>query len=228
MRAAGRRTLAAASTAAAVLALAAPGLASTLETSACVPNFGELAPTPDMTFTGTGYTPGSLVTVKVASSKAHTPAHLTSATADLNGNFTATSRPPSFVSDTRQLQTFYVGAGDNVNPANAATTSFKQVRVGYTTNPATGPPRRSSLHTVRGFPIGRRTYLHFRFAGRTVRSVKLGRTVGPCGIVSRRMSLLPTPSRLGLWTVYVDQKSRYARSTPFQLSYTFPVGPRSG
>ena len=106
--AAGRRALAAASTAAAVLALAAPGRASTLATSACVPNFGELAPTPDMTFTGTGYTPGSLVTVKVASSKAQTPAYLTSATADLNGNFTATARPPSFVPDTRQLQTFYI------------------------------------------------------------------------------------------------------------------------
>jgi hypothetical protein len=102
-------------------------------------------------------------------------------------------------------------------------TVYKQVRVGYTTNPSTGKPTRSANHTVRGFPVGVNVYLHFRFQGKTKRNIKVGKTTGPCGIASKRMRLLPTRSHPGTWTVYVDQSAQFHKTTRPQLKYSFVI-----
>lgn len=214
---AARRTIAAASTAATVLALATPAHAATITAPPCVASVGTVP------ISGTGFTPGSLVTVKYATSATGTPSYLTSATADVAGNFTASAGAPSFNPFSRNLQTFTIGAGDNVNPALTAFGSFKQVRVGYSTNPSTGNPRIQATHTVRGLTPGRNTYLHFRYHGATKRNIKLGTADSPCGIASKRMRLLPTTSHPGEWTVYADQAATYHRGTQPQLKYRFTI-----
>jgi len=221
-----RRTLAAASAAAALVAVAAPADAATVVTLPCVPAVGGLSSPPTMPITGAGFTPGSLVTLRYASTAAPTPTFLTSATADVAGNFSTTVVPPLFKDSDTQLQTFLLGATDSaVPPAGpiTATTTYQQVRVGYTTNPASGKPTRQATHTVRGFPTGTNVYLHFRYRGKTKRNVKLGTAAGPCGIVSKRMRLLPTTSRAGKWTVYADQKATFSKNTRPQLKYTFII-----
>ena len=151
------------------------------------------------------------------------PTYLTSETADPAGNFTTTVAPPLFHKFDTQLQTFGLSATDSATPPIAAVTTHKQVRVGYTTNPPTGKPTRQATHTVRGLTVGKNTYLHFRFGGKTRRNVKLGLSKGPCGIASKKMRLLPTRSHPGVWTVYADQKSTYSKTTQPQLKYSFTI-----
>jgi len=218
-----RRVLVAASSAAAALALAAPAQAATVTTLPCVPVVSTLSSSPNMPITGTGYTPGALVTVRYASVQSPTPTFLTSATADPAGNFSVAAIAPIFAKFDTQLQTFGISATDGVNPALVAGTTYKQVRVGYTTNPSTGKPSRTATHTVRGFTPGKNIYLHFRFNGQTKRNVKVGQANSPCGIASRRMALLPTRSRPGTWTVYADQQATYSKNTRPQLKYSFVI-----
>jgi len=220
-----RRTLAAASSAAALIAVTAPADAATVTTTPCVPVVAGLT-SPTMPITGAGFTPGSLVTVRYASAASPTPSFLTTATADVAGNFSTLVNPPLFAKFDTQLQTFGLAATDSaVPPAGPITagTTYEQVRVGYTTNPASGKPTRQATHTVRGFPTGKNTYLHFRYQGKTKRNVKLGKAKGVCGIVSKRMRLLPTTSRPGVWTVYADQKANYSKNTKPQLKYSFRI-----
>jgi hypothetical protein len=220
---ASRRILAVAVSAAATLALAAPADAATVTTLPCIPVVSSLSSEPNMPITGTGFTPGALVTIRYASVQSPTPTYLTSATADPAGNITVAAVAPIFAKFNTQLQTFGLSATDGVNPALVAVTQYKQVRVGYTTNPSTGKPTRSANHTVRGFPVGVNVYLHFRFQGKTKRNIKVGKTTGPCGIASKRMRLLPTRSRPGTWTVYVDQSAQFHKTTRPQLKYSFVI-----
>ncbi len=210
-----RRILVAASSAATVLAFAASAGAATITTTPCVRTADGQGTVP---ITGTGFTPGATVSIR------SDPAGIfSSATTDAAGNFSTTASAPSFNPFARQLQTFKIGAVDGVNPAIAATTSYQQVRIGYTTNPSTGKPTRQATHTVRGFIPGKSIYLHFRFQGQTKRNVKLGMASSPCGVASKRMALLPTRSRPGKWTVYADQASTYSKSTQPQLKYSFTI-----
>jgi hypothetical protein len=210
-----RRILAAASTATTVLALAATAQAATITTTPCVRTAEGQGTVP---IVGTGFTPGSNVSIR-----SDPPGVFTSAVTDAAGNFSTTSSAPSFNPFARQLQTFKLGAVDATNPAIAATTSYKQVRIGYSTNPATGKPSRMATHTVRGFLSGKNIYLHFRFGGKTIRNVKVGKADSPCGVASKRMRLLPARSRPGLWTVYVDQVSSFSLKTVPQLKYTLRI-----
>jgi hypothetical protein len=217
---AARRILVAASSAATLLAVAAPGQAATVSTAPCVPVVSGLK---NMPIAASGFTPGSLVTINAAAKGDSTPSYLASGTADAAGNFATAAFPPSFNPFSRDLQTFGLVATDNVNPALIGSTVYQQVRPGYKTNPATGRPTRRATHTVRGFPTGKSTYLHFRYGGQTKRNVNLGKTSGACGVVSKRMALLPTRSRPGKWTVYVDQASAYHKGTQPQLKYSFII-----
>ncbi len=221
---AARTVLAAAIAAASVLVLTAPAGAATVATTSCArtaPGLDSSVP-----IAGTGFTPGARVTVETTTSTAPAPSFRTSVTADPAGNFTTTTAPPFFTPFNRKLQTFNLIATDGANPANVATTSFKKVAVGYTTNPSSGKPTTRATHTVRGFATGRNVYLHFRFRGRTRRTVKVGKAKGVCGVASRRMSLLPTRSLRGRWTVYVDQKRSYSRKTKPQIKGSFTISRR--
>ena len=102
MQAAARRTLATACTVAAALAVATPAPAATITAPACVPTVSGVGTVP---ITGTGFTPGSNVSVSYATSATGTPSFLTSATADVGGNFTASTSAPSFNPFSRNLQT---------------------------------------------------------------------------------------------------------------------------
>lgn len=215
MSATARRILAVATSAASFFALAAGAQAATLSTTPCVRTANGVGTVP---IAGAGFTAGSSVSIR-----SEPPGVFTSAVTDAAGNFATTSTAPSFNPFARSLQTFALTATDAVNPALVATTKYKQVRFGYTTNPSSGRPTTKATHTVRGFRPGKSIYLHFRFGGQTKRNVKLGRADSPCGVASRRMALLPTRSRPGVWTVYADQAATYSKSTRPQLKYSFRI-----
>lgn len=219
-----RAVLATASAAVSVLVAAAPAGAATVATLPCVRTAPGLeAPQPII---GTGFTPGARVTLQTTTSTAPTPSFRTSVMVDGAGNFATTTSPPFFNPFNRKLQTFNLIATDGANPANIALTTFQRVAVGYSTSPSSGRPTTKAKHTARGFVTGRNVYLHFRFRGKTRRNVKLGKAKGVCGVVSRRMSLLPTRSRRGRWTVYTDQRRSFSKTTKPQLKGTFTISRR--
>jgi hypothetical protein len=200
----------------------APAGAATIQTLPCNVDT-RVSGAKTVPLVGGGFTPGASVTIQTASAVAPTPTFLAAGQADAAGNFATAASPPLFNKFDTQEQSFSLVATDQSNPAIVATAQFQQVRLGYVTNPANGRPSRRATHTVRGFPVGRNVYLHFRHQGQTKRNVKVGVAKAPCGIVSKRMRLLPTRSRPGTWTVYVDQKRSFSKRTRPQLKYSFVI-----
>lgn len=206
----------------AVLALAAPPAgAAEIKTLPCVPySAGELT----MPIAGSGFTPGRTVTISTSTPSSPAPVTLTSAPADAAGAFAKLTTPPPFKDSRTNLQSFTLIGSDTTNPAAPilAAFPFQVVRFGTTTSPAPRRPTQRVTYTARGFAIGRAVYIHFRFAGKTRRSVRLGVAQAPCGIVSRRMRALPTRSRPGRWTAYTTQAGRFSPSSRpmWQNSFT--------
>ncbi|HEY0345414.1 MAG TPA: hypothetical protein VGC59_12230 [Solirubrobacteraceae bacterium] len=219
-----RRALAAvpAATLGLLWAAAAPAAAATIQTLPCNVDTRVIG-AKTVPLVGTGFTPGGFVTIQTTSAAAPTPTFFASAQADAAGNFATAASPALFNKFDTQEQSFNVIATDQTNPAIVATAPFEQVRLGYNTNPSNGRPSRRATHTVRGFPIGKPVWLHFRFGGKTRRDVSLGTAQAPCGKAERRMPLLPARSRRGKWTVYVDQVRKYSPATKPQLKYSFVI-----
>jgi hypothetical protein len=196
---------------------AAPaGAAPTIATKIpCVANLG-LGGAMTLPLTGSGFTPNGVVALQTSTSSSPAPKDLTNVSADASGNIASRVDPPAFKSTSTVQQTFHLIAIEAANPANTATATFRQVRFGFDARPSTGRPTRRVTYTARGFLPGKPVYAHFRFRGRTRRNMKIGVAHEPCGIASKKMRLLPTKTRFGTWTVYMDQTPTYSKATLLQ------------
>ena len=207
----------------AALAAAAPAAhAAEIRTLPCV---AYVAGDPTMPVRGSGFTPNGFVRVFTNSTASPVPRALVVSRLNPFGGFATSSLPPPFVPPDRNRQTFNLIAYDAANPAVPilATYRFEVVRFGLTRRPLPSRPRQRVRFTARGFRPGRRVYVHFRFAGRTRRTVSLGRARYPCGIASRRLPALPTRVRYGTWEVYVDQSRRFSPRTRPRWFETFGI-----
>lgn len=193
-------------------AAAAPAGGAVIKTDPCV---RYVSGQPTMTILGTGFTPSGFVTLHTLTKAKPSPLAFTSSPVLPTGRFLKTTLPPSFSSVNRNLETFALVATDNTNPAAPiiATTPFQVVRFGLTTRPTPTRPTTKVTYTARGFTPGKPVYVHFRFASKTRRTVKLGVASGPCGIASKRMRALPTRARYGTWTTYTNQSSKFSAGT---------------
>ncbi|MDX6689064.1 MAG: hypothetical protein QOG15_521 [Solirubrobacteraceae bacterium] len=212
------RILAAVSTAALIgaAASAAPAGAATITVPSCVVDYGAAAQIPSLPISGTGFTPGGGVNISYASTANPSPGLLGSTDTDAAGNFSANSLPVPFKSATTKQQAFVLAATDAVNPAITAATQFQQVRFGASANPSKGRAKHKVHYTARGFTIGLPVYMHFRFHGKTKKTVRLATAKPPCGIATRKLKLLPTKVRYGTWKVYIDQSKTYNKNTVIQ------------
>ncbi len=209
--------------AAALAVASSPAQAAEIKTLPCVPY---IAGQQTMPVVGTGFTPGSFVTVYTNSVKSPTPRILTSSRLDGIGGFQMATLPPPFTKFNGNLETFNLIAEDKTNPTApvVVTSPFQVVRFGMTRSPNPKRPRQRVTYTARGFTPGKVVYAHFRFAGKTRRTVSLGVAKGPCGITSRRMRALPTKVRYGAWRAYFDQSRRFSVKTrpqwidPFRIT----------
>lgn len=164
---------------------------------------------------GSGFVPGSVVSLSTATQSKPTPSFLASVQADAAGNIPLrlVTRAP-FNSFKTLDQTFSLIASVGGSPV--AATTFRQVRGGYT-QPSGGSPHRKARYRARGFAPGKNVYVHFRRGSRTVKTVKLGKANSPCGLVSRKFRLLPVAHpRVGTYKIYVDQASKYSSHTQVQ------------
>lgn len=206
-----------------VAAAAAPAQAAPqIQTLPCVPYvLGQQT----MPVTATGFTPNQFVTVYTNSMASPTPRILTSSRLNELGAFTTTVAPPPFTKSNGNLETFNLIAEDRTNPALPVIVAspFQVVRFGLTRSPNPKRPRQRVTYTARGFAPGKPVYAHFRFAGKTRRTVSLGVAQGPCGIASKKMRALPTKVRYGSWRAYIDQSKRFSPSTRPQWIDAFSI-----
>lgn len=197
------------------LALTAPSAqAAEIRTLPCVPYAsGEMS----MPILGSGFTPGGFVRVSTTTPANPTPSVFTSGQADAAGVFAKQAFPPLFANFRSNQQSYLLVGTDLTNPSAPIQTApfpFEVVRFGTTTNPRN--PRRPTTrvsYTARGFTPGKPIYMHFRFAGKTRRTVSLGVASAPCGIASRRMRALPTRARYGRWRAFTSQSKRFSVNT---------------
>ncbi len=209
-----RRALAILPVAAATLAIAQPAQAATITTVPCFAYVQGAAT--KLPVVAAGFTPGSFVRVYVSPVN-KPPALSTSTIADASGAFGLQAFAPSFAPSNRHLQTFNLIGEDRTNPAApiVGASTFQMARFGLTSSPSR--PRRPGqrvTYTARGFKAGKAVYIHFRFQGKTRRTVRLGVAKGPCGVVSKSMSALPTRVRYGAWRTYTNQSRTSAGATP--------------
>lgn len=218
-----RRLLAAGCVFAAAGGLAADASAATISTTIpCVRNIG-IPGALTLPIVAAGFAPNSSVTIRTATPSDPTTRTLTTIKADANGAIATRIDPPPLHSDTTFEQAFTLAAIDNASPANIATTTFRQVRFGFDAAPSTGRPTRKVTYTARGYLPGKPVFAHFRFKGITRRDVLLGVADSPCGIVAKRMRLLPTKTRFGTWTVYMDQERHYSKKTLLQAKGSLSI-----
>jgi len=207
------------------LAAAAPSAqgAPTVVTQPCVPY---IAGEKTMLVAVAGFTPGGFVEVNTASAASPAPRILTSFRLDGLGAFREAVVPPTFTNVKSNQETFTMSAADTItNPAapQAAVTQFDVVRFGLTRTPTPKKPSSRVTVTARGFATGKAVYAHFRFGGKTYRTVSLGLAKGACGIAEKKMRALPTKSRYGTWKAYIDQTKKFSVSTRPQWIDSFRI-----
>jgi len=205
-----RVVLVAASALALTAASAGPGSAATLATLPCTVDFGSIKTVP---IVGKGFAPNTTVEVSATDTTFGNPSFLASPETDASGHFSTTVFPPLFKAFDTNVQDFGMTATDFGTPPITAQTKFRQVRFGFTTFPSRARPTDKVKYTVRGFLPGTNVYAHFRFAGKTVKDIKLGKATAPCGQVSRRMRLIPATPHAGTWGVYMDQVPSFSKTT---------------
>jgi hypothetical protein len=208
---------------AAATGLAADAGAATITTTIpCVRNIG-IPGGLTLPLAGAGFSPNASVLIRTATAADPTAPDLTTLQADAAGNLVSRVDPPPLHASSTVEQDFTLAAVDRSNPLIIATLKFRQVRFGFDAKPSTGRPTRKVTYTARGFLPGKPIYAHFRFAGLTRRDVRIGVADSPCGIASKRMRLLPTKTRFGTWTVYMDQSRKYVRGTLLQAKGSLTI-----
>lgn len=114
-------------------------------------------------------------------------------------------------------RSFTLRASEQATPANnlAATSLVTRLSVAQT------PSRASTGEHVRfrgrgftepGLPV----YAHYVFAGKSRKTVRLGLPQGPCGTFSVKRTQFPFKNapRVGVWTIWFDQRPQYDPKAP--------------
>ena len=180
---------------------------------------------------GTGFSPSTpgvpnVVTLTTTTESKPEPTFLGTTQTDSTGAFFGATPAAIFKTNKTQNEQFTLIATDGLNPQITASTTFRQVRAGYTRVPEPKRPEQKVRHVARGFQTGETVWAHFCHGGKTQATKRLGVAQGPCGIVSRKMRVLPVKSpQLGTWKVFVDQRKTFSATTRPQARLMFKIVP---
>lgn len=162
---------------------------------------------------GSGFTPGATVRVGYGSDLG---AFLT---AGPDGSLAGAILPPtSFISSRANEAVFPLSAEDQSNTAITASGTARIARITVDVPQNTRNTRKKVKYQVVGFPNGRVVYAHYVFGGKRRKSVKIGRTKGDCGRITKRLRFLPVNRpRNGTWRIYFSNRKRYSKASALYL-----------
>jgi hypothetical protein len=190
-------------------ALAAPGAASAATLAPLKPCYVAVPSSPPQVeridIGGSGYTPNSRVDIAVDGVPA-----VSGAPVDAAGNIApGVQATAPFIA--QRDKAFTVTATDQGNPANVATATSRVTALNVGIQPRRARPSSRVLFRGRGFTGAGKVFAHYRYKGRTRRTVTFTPT-GPCGRFTTRKTQIPVSRPgTGSWTVQFDQQKRYAR-----------------
>jgi hypothetical protein len=142
-------------------------------------------------------------------------------TGDLSG---AASAP--FVEDGQRV--FSLRLTERNKPANTVSATATVTRLAVEQTPARASTGDRVRFRGRGFTSLAPVYAHYVFAGRSRRTVKIGRPKDACGLFSVKRKQFPFKKspRVGVWTIWFDQEPAYNPKAPLRVPLTIRVKPR--
>lgn len=211
-----RRTATAALLAGAT-ALCGPAAASAAVTvTELKPCYLSVAPgmTEPVSLDAAGFTPGSLVDVRVDGAT-----DALQATAGPTGRLSTQVRAPFRKHGERRFEIELV---ERDQPINAAVLQTRVSALAVRVRPATARPARRVRWIGRGFTAPGAVYAHYVKDGEARDTVRIGRPHGPCGTFSVRRRQFPFRPAVGAWTVQIDQLKSFA-ATPASPFVRLPI-----
>ena len=113
------------------------------------------------------------------------------------------------------------------NPLNTLLATSKVTRLYVEQRPARAATSDRVRFRGAGFLKDAPVYAHYVFAGKSRRTVRIGRPRGDCGTFSVRRKQFPFRKnpRVGVWTIWFDQEARYSPKTEVRVPLIIRVRP---
>ncbi|HEX8103053.1 MAG TPA: hypothetical protein VF533_10590 [Solirubrobacteraceae bacterium] len=194
--------------AAAAAPLLLPGAADAAVLTAIKPCYvsvpGTAPDTETIDLAGSGFTPNARVDIDIDGQRT-----VTGAPVDAAGTLATAAKAP-FVAE--RDRPFTITATEQGAPAPAAVAESRVTALNVGIFPAVSPPTKKVRFRGRGFTAGGKVYAHYRFRGKTRKTVVF-RTKGPCGKFKARKRQIPVKrARTGEWIVQFDHHKRFTET----------------
>jgi hypothetical protein len=193
--------------------LSAPASASAASVSVdqdCYAENGAIA------VSGSGYTPGSIVTLTVGGTTS-------SADADETGAFTTTVYAPTTSLKHPGAQQTTLTTRDTTSGEETSTT-INVAKTGVDGVPGRSKPHKRITWNIAGFPGIKALYGHWRIRGKTRADHRMGVPQGPCGVLHVKARQIEANHVLfGIWTVQFDFNRRYDKNATPRASVKITV-----
>lgn len=189
-------------------AAAAQASAATLSVSTpCSVNVNAAKGAP-IDITGTGYTPGDMISVRGTTVSG-------AMMAGPDGSINLVTAGPILSFSTPGMGSFTLTAQDETTGAgNLARASVTVANFGVDTQPSVAKPSRRVTWRFSGFVPGHTIYVHYLRRGRVVNRMAFGRAHGPCGTLMARDRFYPGGHpHYSTYRVVFDQVKRYSKRT---------------
>jgi hypothetical protein len=168
--------------------------------------------------TGSGYTPGTIVTLTIGGTTS-------SADADATGAFMTTVDAPETTLKHPGAQQTTLTTRDTTSGEETSTT-INVAKTGVDGVPSASKPHKRIMWNIAGFPSNKALYGHWRFGGKTRADHRMGKPQGPCGVLhAKARQIEASRVRFGLWTVQFDLSRHYNKHTRPAAIVTITVSP---
>jgi hypothetical protein len=169
-----------------------------------------------MVATGTGFTPGSQLTLSGDGAFA-------TATADASGNFQVPIQVPinpSIDAKPSSIVTYTLNVEDFNDTAQNTSIQYQVTNFAADRSQNSNPRAKRAWYFA-GFQPGVAIYAHFRYKGKTQSNYRMGVPAGPCGTLKKRApGIVARKLHTGKWTIQIDQAKVYKASTRPALVFT--------
>ena len=157
-----------------------------------------------------GFTPNAFIDVFIDNVIYTPPAGNAAPQADVNGDLLNGSVPAPYIPF--GVHRFTVRLAEHApNPQNIVTGNARVAALSVEQKPQKASTRSRVRFSGRGFLAPGVVYAHYVYAGRSHKTVRIGRPHGACGQFARKLRQFPfkhTP-KVGTWTIQFDQERAY-------------------